>query len=120
MDEAIDDARADEMGQRTFGVAAPGNHQHQIGKLTFDLRHENAGILGQREDVQHQDAHLAGQEQIANLVSGRNVPYPARVPHGLPQRLQKRFVGAEHHQLDDFAGEAEVQRILIIVLVFRG
>jgi hypothetical protein len=41
------------------------------------------------------------------------------VPHGLPQRLQKRLVGAEDHQLDDFARKAEIQQPFI-VLVVRG
>ena len=59
MDEAIHQTCADQTGQRRLIVTVTGGHDHEIRKLTLDLRDEHARRLMQCLRIEHDDADLA-------------------------------------------------------------
>ena len=88
--------------------------------MPFDVRDELRRGFPQRQHVEHQNAHLPGDQQVADLVGRGNVPQPPRPAHGLSKRLQEGLVGGEHHELDDLARQAESQRIQRAAFFVRG
>jgi hypothetical protein len=111
VDEAVNDAAADEPGEGRFVVAAAGDDQHQVGKLTFDLRQDRAGCGLQGLGVEDQDADLAGEQQMTDLVLRGHVPETACSAHRLAQGLQEQVIRREDDQLHDVPRMAEPRRM---------
>ena len=118
MDEPVHGAVADQLGERGFRLTIAGDHDHEVGKLILDLRHEGAGGLGVRLDIEHQDADLPRQQQVADLVRRRHVPQTTGAADGIAQGLHEHLVVGEDHQLHDVARQIEFRRVLCPRIIF--
>ncbi len=86
--------------------------------MPFDLSDELGRGLVQALHVEHQNAHFAGHQKIADLVGCGDMPQPPRAADCLAQGLQEYFVTGQHYELDDVARKAEprgVQRATLFV-----
>ena len=106
MDESIDQAVTDEPGELVLRVPVARHDDHEIGKLVLDIGNEPGSRLMQRMHIEHQDAHAAGHQEIADFVRGHDVPEPAGGADPLSKRLQEGLVGGQYDELDDLAREA--------------
>src|SRR5271165_2282070 len=107
MNKPIDRAVADEAGDGIFHVAVAREHDDEVGKLILDIGDDAARWVLQRLRIEHQNADLAGNQQIANLFGGGRMPKPPRAAERFTQGLQKRRIAREDDELDDIAREVE-------------
>ncbi len=120
VDETIDQSGADQRGERGFIIAMTRGDQHQIRELTFDLLDEEPGIFMQGLHIEDDNADFAGDQQVADLVGGWDVPQTPGPANRLAQGLQEGVVRGQNDDLDDFAREAELERVQRAAVLVRS
>ena len=120
MNEAIDQSRADQSGKRRLIVAIAGGHQHQVGKLTLDLFDKDPRALMQGLHVEHDDADFPATRRSLTLSAEGTCHRRLCAAHRFAQRLQEGIVRGQHHEFDDVAREAELQRVQCAAVLVRS